>query len=404
MAKIWQIIKYEYTRHVFEKRFLFSLLSLPLMVILIVIVVVAMAYFTVNTAPIGFVDRPGFLSDAAPPGFKGNLFDPAIKFIAYPDTSQAQAALKTKSIQAYYVIPENFPEEREIALYFLKTPSEEAQNQFSQWVRQNLETFTAMDPLILDRLQNGSVFTMEALDGNREMRQDQWYLMLFPVVAGITFIIVVSTSGGYLLQAVVEEKENRTMEIVITSVTPTQLMVGKIIGNISVGLTLLAVWLFFSMIGLSIAGRFWPILRTVSIPGEMFVIMALLFLPAFVMVAAIMSTIGAIMTEMREAQQISGVFSLLFTIPFYAMSAIMTNPNSTLAIILSYFPPSAPITVLLRMGLTTVPTWQIALNILILVIFAVLSVWLAGRAFRLGMLQYGKRLSLKDLFSKQEAT
>jgi ABC-2 type transport system permease protein len=135
----------------------------------------------------------------------------------------------------------------------------------------------------------------------------------------------------------------------------------------------------------------------------MFVIMALLFLPAFVMVAAMMSTIGAIMTEMREAQQISGIFSLLFTIPFYAMSTIMTNPNSTLAIILSYFPPSAPITVLLRMGLTTVPTWQIALNILILVIFAVLSVWLAGRAFRLGMLQYGKRLSLKDLFSKQEA-
>ena len=112
--------------------------------------------------------------------------------------------------------------------------------------------------------------------------------------------------------------------------------------------------------------------------------------------------IGGITTEMREAQQISGIFSLLVTIPFYAIAPIMTNPNSTLAIILSYFPFSAPITVTLRMALTTIPLWQIALSILSLVSFAVLSVWLAGRAFRLGMLRYGKRLSFVELFRNQE--
>ena len=121
------------------------------------------------------------------------------------------------------------------------------------------------------------------------------------------------------------------------------------------------------------------------------------------MIAAIMSTIGAVMTEMREAQQISGIFSILVTIPFYATTPIMFKPNGTLAIILSLFPLSAPITLMLRMALTTVPIWQIVLIILVLIAVAILSIVLAGRAFRMGMLQYGKRLSLKELLKSQEA-
>ena len=240
-----------------------------------------------------------------------------------------------------------------------------------------MDPYQTMDPLILERLQKGSVFTMVSLDGSREMRQDQWLLIVLPFVAGVTFIIVVLTSGGYLLQAVVEEKENRTMEIVVTSVTPTQLMAGKIIGNISVGLTQLAVWLAFSWIGLLVAGRFWPALREISIPGQTVAVTVLLFLPAFVMIAAIMSTIGAVMTEMREAQQISGIFSILVTIPFYATTPIMFKPNGTLAIILSLFPLSAPITLMLRMALTTVPIWQIVLIILVLI--AVATFYRVGR-------------------------
>lgn len=403
MNKTLKVIKYEYTRHVFEKRFLFSLLSLPLAVIAMVIIAVAIALFSVDRAPIGYIDRSGFFAEAAPLEIKGNLFDPAIDFIPYFDINQAQSALEANSIQAYYVIPETFPKSRQVELFFLKTPSEQAQGQFVQWTRQNMDTYQTMDPLILERLQKGSVFTMVSLDDSREMRQDQWLLIVLPFVAGVTFIIVVLTSGGYLLQAVVEEKENRTMEIVVTSVTPTQLMAGKIIGNISVGLTQLAVWLAFTWIGLRVAGRFWPALREISIPGQTVAVTVLLFLPAFVMIAAIMSTIGAVMTEMREAQQISGIFSILVTIPFYATTPIMFKPNGTLAIILSLFPLSAPITLMLRMALTTVPIWQIVLIILVLIAVAILSIVLAGRAFRMGMLQYGKRLSLKELLKSQEA-
>lgn len=402
MAKIWTIIKHEYTRHVFEKRFLFSLLSLPAMVLIMALAAVTIALVTTDSSPIGYVDRSGALTDAIPIEVDGNLFEPAIEFIPYADATQAQADLEDEQIQAYYVLPEGFPADREVELSFISAPSGSAQAQFRRFILQNIHSFEGLDPQIVERLQEGSLLTMSTVDGTREMREDQWFLFVTPVIAGITFIIVVLTSSGYLLQAVVEEKENRTMEIVITSVTPTQLMTGKTIGNISVGLTQLIVWLIFAWIGLAVAGNFWPFLQDFSIPGETLLVMALMFLPAFVMIAASMATIGAIMTDMREAQQVSSGFSLLVTIPFYVVTPIMMNPNGALAIVLSYFPFSAPITVLLRMAFTTLPTWEITLNILILVIVAVFTVWLAGRAFRMGMLQYGKKITLKELFGKRE--
>jgi ABC-2 type transport system permease protein len=348
------------------------------------------------------VDRSGTLTDAVPIEVDGNLFEPAIEFIPYADATRAQADLESEQIQAYYVLPEGFPADREVELNFISAPSGSAQVQFRRFILQHIDIFEGLDPQIVERLQEGSQLTMATVDGTREMREDQWFLFVTPVIAGITFIIVVLTSSGYLLQAVVEEKENRTMEIVITSVTPTQLMTGKTIGNISVGLTQLIVWLIFAWIGLAVAGNFWPFLQDFSIPGETLLVMALMFLPAFVMIAAIMATIGAIMTDMREAQQVSSGFSLLVTIPFYVVTPIMMNPNSALAIVLSYFPFSAPITVLLRMAFTTLPAWEITLNILILVIVAVFTVWLAGRAFRMGMLQYGKKITFKELIGKRE--
>jgi ABC-2 type transport system permease protein len=161
------------------------------------------------------------------------------------------------------------------------------------------------------------------------------------------------------------------------------------------------VWLVFGWVGLKVAGNYFPFLLSFSLPTGYIAVLLLILLPAFVMIAALMAAIGSTMTEVREAQQISGLFSLPMTVPFYLTSSIMMNPNGPVALFLSFFPLTSPITILMRMSLTVVPTWQIALNIGILVVFAVFAIWFAGRAFRMGMLQYGKKLSLKDVFRKQ---
>jgi len=403
MRKVWQIIKYEYRRHVFQKRFLFSLLSLPIAAVAMVLVALIVAAFSTNTSPVGYIDRAGILQNTDRSGEESTIFEPIIEFKAYQEADQARADLEADDIQAYYVIPEQYPQSPEIELVFYDEPGSGVKSQFNQLIRNNLETFEGLDPQVRQRLQQGGTVTVTSLDGSREMREDQWFMIFTPFIAGIMFLIVVLSSGGYLLQAVVEEKENRTMEIVITSVTPNQLMTGKIIGNIAVGLTQLFIWLLFGWIAILVGGFFWPPLQAFSIPTHFALVLIFMLLPAFIMVSAIMAAIGSTMTEMQEAQQVSGLLSLPFSIPFYLATPIMMNPNSALAVFMSYFPLTSPITVLMRMAFTVVPTWQIITSIAILVFFAGFAIWFAGRAFRMGMLRYGKKLSIKEIFGKQVA-
>lgn len=401
MRKTWQIIKYEYRRHVFKKRFLFSLLSLPLAAAAMVLVALLIGFFSIDKSPVGYIDHAEIIQNTEQGDEKGSVFEPVIEFKAYQEEAQAKTDLKDEKIQAYYVIPQDYPQSPKIELVYYDKPDEAVKNQFNTLIRNNLETFENLDPQVRQRLQEGGTVTVTSLDGSREMQEDQWFLIFTPFIAGIMFIIVVMTSGGYLLQAVVEEKENRTMEIVITSVTPNQLMTGKIIGNIAVGLTQLIVWLVFSWIGLLVGGFFWPPLQTFSLPNDFALVLIFMLLPAFVMVSAIMAAIGSTMTEIQEAQQVSGLFSLPITIPFYLSTPIMMNPNGTIAMILSFFPLTSPITILMRMAFTVVPTWQIITSIALLIFFAVFAIWFAGRAFRMGMLRYGKKLKLSEIFGKR---
>ncbi len=116
-----------------------------------------------------------------------------------------------------------------------------------------------------------------------------------------------------------------------------------------------------------------------------------------------MAAIGSTVTESREAQQISGFFSLPIFIPYWFISSIMSHPNGPLAQVLSFFPLTAPVTISLRAAFTTIPTGQLVLNIAILFLTAGIALWVAARTFRLGMLSYGKRIRLKEIFSRTQA-
>ena len=400
MSKIWRIIKHEYLRHVIEKKFLISLLSLPIMVIVMFGVAVIVILFSVDDTPVGYVDRPGILSRAYERE-EDSLFSPKIEFISYADRELAQSALESEEIQAYYVIPEDYSATLQVELYYLDEPDSDVQGQFDQFMRQNLDTLQGLDPQVINRLENGNQITITDLDGEREMGEGEWYLVFTPFILGLMFFFVVMTSGGYLSQAVVEEKENRTMEIVITSVSPNQLMIGKIIGNIAVGLTQLLAWLLFGWIGIKVAGRVWPVVQDFTLSTDYVLTAVVVMLPAFLMVAALMGAIGATMTETSESQQISGLFSITMMIPYYLASPLMMNPNGTMATVLTFFPFTAPVTIMMRMSLTIIPQWQLILAIGLLCLFAVFAIWFAGKAFRMGMLRYGKKLSLKEIFRKE---
>jgi len=397
MSKFLRIMFYEYSRHVLRKRFIFALLSVPLLIGLSMAISILAAVLSINNSPLGYVDQSGLLAHPVQLAPSTDFLTPRVDMIPYPTEGEARAALDQSLIQAYYVLKSDYLTTSDASLVFLKEPDSSITNQFLDFLRANL--LASQPAAIVKRITEGTEFTIQSLDNQRSTSSSQWYNILVPIVAGVLFIIVILTSGGYLLRAVVEEKENRTIEIIVTSVSPGQLMAGKIVGNIGVGLTQILVWMLFIGLTILIGKSHFQWIQQLQISGNYVLLMILALVPAFVMVAALMAAIGSTTTETREAEQISGLFSLPITIPYVLMMPIITNPNSPLSLFLSFFPLTAPVTLTLRAAFTEIPLWQESLNLLVLFLCAAGAVWLAVRTFRLGMLRYGKRISWREIFN-----
>jgi len=398
MRKFWLIVTHEYSRHVFRRRFILPLLSVPLMIIFTIVLVIVVIMINSVPTPIGYIDQSGILANPIP--------QPAVKWPertvpmqAYPDEASAKADLQAGKIQAYFVISADYLQSGKAKEIYLKEPKGMAIQQFEAFLSTNL--LASQPPEIVTRIQDGSVITVQSADKNREASEAQIVNLILPIVAGVLFIVGMMTSSGYLMQAVAEEKENRTMEIMVTSVSPTQLMSGKVIADIAVGVTQLVVWSLFVILGLLIGKNFVPQLSGFQISGEVVGTLAIVMIPAFVMISGLMAAVGATVTEASEGQQVMGLFTIPIWIPYFFIGTFIENPNSPLAIALSLFPLTAPMTISMRIGFTAIPTWQLVLSAILLVLSAIGAVWLAGRAFRLGMLRYGQRLRWKEIFSPQ---
>jgi ABC-2 type transport system permease protein len=396
MSKTWLIFVHEYQRHVRKKSFIFGMLSMPLFIAFMIFVGILTAWLDFNKLPVGYVYNHQVLNSSyqVPPG-KMELF-PSVEVLTMDTEENARAALDEQVIQAYFIIPENYLATGQVTMVRNGETGQNASEDFGKFLVYNLVQDKPSE--LLTRLTEGSNLVIRSLDGKREMAQDNWLSIMLPVLSGVLFMIAVNISGNYLLQAVVEEKENRTIEIIVTSVSPDQLMTGKVLGDLLVGLTQLIVWIIFVVIALQFIPAFVPIgdVPKIELPYLMLIIATLL--PAFVMISALMGAIGATATESREAQQIAGWFTIPIMIPLWFITSIMFNPNGPLSVGLSLFPLTAPIALPLRAMFTSVPAWQIVAVIVMLIALAVFSLWLSARIFRLGMLRFGKRVRLREAF------
>lgn len=398
MKKIWLVFKNEYVRHVLRKRFLVALVSMPLFMGFIMGISIIASLASIDRSPVGYIDRSGLFSDLKLKEPSTSLFDVEVQFLPYHDKAQADADLQNKKIQAYYVIAEDYEQTGKAQLVYLVKPGNSIQTDFEDLIRQKL--VASQPTIVLQRLEDGSHLSIESADGSRRLNESEWFNLVLLFCSGILFIVVVFTSSGYLMQSLVEEKENRTIEIIMTSISPEQLMAGKILGNLSVGLTQLLVWLGCIVIAILIGQQSIDWMQNIEISKETIQIFGLILLPGFVMVAGLMAMLGASVSEAREAQQWTSMISLPVVAPYWLFGAISGNPNSGLSIGLSLFPLTAPVTLSIRVAVAIIPFWQIMLSSVLLSLCAVGAIWLAARTFRFGMLRYGKKVALKELFGK----
>ena len=401
MTKLWHVAWHEYRRHVFTRRFvLIGLLSVPLIILVMGGLIYLIISLDINTTPLGYVDYSGLLADPLPAPAPEPP-DKPVPILPFETEAAARSALDAGQIQAYYVLPADYLSTDQLSVFHLGALKSPARQQFYNFLTANLLKST--DPIIANRLVKGAEIIVQSPDGSRSISSKNWFNMLVPMVAGIAFIIAMFSTGGYLMQAVVEEKENRTMEVIITSVSPNQFMAGKIIGDTAVGLTQIFLWMLFIVIPILLLRNTLSFLRGIQIAPQTLLLLIFVMFPAFILVSALMAAIGATVSEAREGQQMVGIISLPIWIPYMLTGSLMSNPNSPLALGLSLFPLTAPLTMLMRDGLTILPAWQIALSAVIQVLSAIGAIGLAGRAFRLGMLRYGQRLKWREVLARQKA-
>lgn len=237
-------------------------------------------------------------------------------------------------------------------------------------------------------------------DRGEERDSGEGFILVFAV--GFVIYLTILMYGQIILGAVIEEKETRTAEILFSSVKPFTLMMGKLIGISLVALTQLCIWVLafaaFALYGVRMLAAQGVSLNIPNIAPVVFVYFALFFLLGYFIYATIYALIGSIVTTQQEGAQIAMPLILLLVIGFYLAFPVIRSPDSSFAFWVSMFPFFSPIAMLVRIVTQTPPFWQIALSLAIGFATVLLLTWLAARIYRTGMLMYGKRATIPEVW------
>ena len=401
MSKLWLVAANELTTMVFKKSFVISLLSVPVIILFMVgFALLVDAARDDDTERVGYVDHADVLVDSVPSSIS-NTYDNPVTFIRYPSEEAASSALELEIIRAYYVLPDNYLETRNAELVHTNSAqfSDHIARKFTDFVRVNLLSDYPDD--ITHRAITGVNLIIRTPDGQREFTGDPTLNQLLPLFMSFALLMLIFTSSGYLTGTVSKEKVNRTMEILVTSISTGQLIWGKLLGIIAVSLMQFVAWVVFAALVIAVGGGAlgleWFQNPEIEI-GTILTVLAI-FLPAYIMAAGLMVTASASLLGEDGGQVAQILLMVILMIPTM-LAIIIQSPNSTLAVMLSLMPLISLPTVGMRTIFTVVPAWQIAACIVIHSVCAVGALWLAGKAFRLGVLRYGQRLHLRDFFGE----
>lgn len=344
------------------------------------------------------VDSP-FGSPAAAPPTPVQAFRTEVRL--YPDQARGEAALKSGAVSQLLVVPATYLGRGNLRRYARSSSllSEADSRSIGGWLSRGLVR-GGVDSLVAARAarpaENEQLYNLNRA-GAFELKDDrrQALDLMLPLVFALLLGMCITMGGQYLLQGVAEEKESRILESLLCSVSPEELMAGKLLGLGGPGLMLVAIW---TLMGVALGGPALALMR-MSVSPTLLAIAVVYFLLGYLFYGSLMTGIGAITNNMREAQQFAFGFTFTNFIPLILFSAIVSRPNSTLAVVMSMIPPTAAPTMMMRLiaSGSAVPAWQIGLSIALLAGAACLAVIAAARVFRIGLLLYGKTPNLPEI-------
>jgi len=328
--------------------------------------------------------------------------------VGYDDEESARAALEAGEVTLYYLVAEDYMETGDVTIVMpridLSSMDDSAMtNALLSSVSQQVEGdvfYRLLDPSNYQEY-NLALNTVE--DAPQPQNEDTAFLVVY--VFALLLMLGLFTTNGYLMQSVIEEKENRVVEILLSTLRPSQLLVGKIIAMGLLGLLQIVVWIGAILLLIQIAGgsgladtiAVIGTIANIRIPTDALPLLILYYVLAYLLFASFYGIIGAISNSMREGPQYAVFLTLPAVVPLYFLSLFVTDPNGTIPTVLSIFPLTAPVAMTQRLVIAQVPGIEIVVSLLLLAVTAVFFMWMAGRVFRVQTLLAGQMPKLRDL-------
>ncbi|MBN1643490.1 MAG: ABC transporter permease [Dehalococcoidales bacterium] len=398
MNKTMLLIKHEFLITIRRKAFIILTIAFPLVALLGILaaqVIPGMIKPSTEIQKIGYVDEVGIFTE--------NTSQGQIELIQFNTEDEAKTALIDADIKEYFVIPENYMSTALILRYTLKNelePNSTIRSVIGDFLLSNL--LKGDDATVIERVKSLMNIASTTLTGTGEVapRQGGLAALILPYVFCFLLMMSIFFSSGYLLQGLLEEKENRVMEILLSSISPKQLLAGKIIGLGAAGLLQIIIWLISANFLFRIASsNFGGIIGALQISPDFWILGVLYFILGYLFVAVVMAGIGSISPTARDGQQLSPLFTIPVVIPLYFLGLIMEHPENIVVKILTFIPFTAPLTVIVRMGMFEIPIWELVVSILILILSIIGCFILVTKLFRVYLLMYGKRPNLREIVS-----
>ncbi|MFC1875160.1 ABC transporter permease [Chloroflexota bacterium] len=399
MNKTLIILKHEFRQTLRRRSFIIITVAFPLLTLLAIVGYQAIQGLWQPSAPVeittvGYVDQAG--------GFDDYTSQLDVTLVSQINEDEATEALLNEEISQYFVIPQDYLTSGIIVRYTLER---ELEPPGAVW--QAIKNFLISNMLagetdsqVVERVQYPLALNSITLDESGQVAPEQggYTAFIVPYIFSILLIMAIFTSSGFLMQGLGEEKENRVMEILLSSVSPRQLITGKVLGLGAAGLLQIVVWLLSARFLAGMASStIGGMLSSLQIPTDFLLISLVYFILGYFLFAIITAGAGSIGATAREGQQLSIIFTMTAVAPLWFTALIMNSPNNVVAQLLTLFPLTAPVTVMLRMGMTDIPVWQFAVSIGLMIATIIGLLVLVAKVFRTFLLMHGKTPRLGEI-------
>jgi ABC-2 type transport system permease protein len=344
----------------------------------------------VQTEVDGFVDTGGLIQ-----ALPGDL--PPGMFVQYEDAAAAQAALEAEEISGYYLIPADYASSGEL------TYVRDEYNPASDRLSTGAMEWVLFSNLVGDAEMAASVWRPldvreTALQGSEPEAEESWIVDLFPTLMTLILYMVILMPASGLVNAITDEKKNRILEVLMSSLSPDQLLTGKILALGLLGLLQTALWVGVLWAVVRFGGVSLNIPSGFELPTSMLVWAFVYGFLGYCMYGAQLAGLGALVPDLKDARGASFILLSPMIIVYMLMTVIFVAPNGAYALIMSFFPLTAPVGMIARMTATSVPLWQAVLAAVIQALTALLIVRLVARMFHAQNLLSGQPFSVQRYF------